>query len=93
MRIRWGGEPRPEDVPGISCLHLRPSPARLREPALPELVELTVLNSRKVVNARALLDCPTPAGVTFVDCGNPFKGGGKALFEARGFAHLDIDWS
>lgn len=60
---------------------------------LPELVELVVLNSRKVVNARALLDCPKLAGVTFVDCGNPFKGGGKALFEAKGFAHLDIDWS
>ncbi|QFZ19774.1 hypothetical protein [Saccharothrix syringae] len=60
---------------------------------LPELVDLTVLNSRRIVNVEALPDCPKPAGTTFADCGNPFKKQGKALFEARGFARPDVDFS
>jgi hypothetical protein len=62
-------------------------------PALPELVDLTVLNSKKITNVEALLDCPKLAGITFVNCGNPFKKDGKALFKSREFAHLDIDYS
>ncbi|MGZ3145299.1 hypothetical protein ACVDFE_25525 [Lentzea chajnantorensis] len=62
-------------------------------PMLPNLVQLTVLNSKRIVNVEALLDCPTLASVTFVDCGNPFKKDGKALFRSRGFAELDIDYS
>jgi hypothetical protein len=60
---------------------------------LPELVELDVLNTRKVANIEALLDCPKLASIRFLDCGNPFKKEGKALFRSRGFARLDIDYS
>ena len=60
---------------------------------LPELVDLTVLNTRKIVNIEALLDHPKLARIRFIDCGNPFKKDGKALFKSRGFAHLDIDYS
>ncbi|MFD9701770.1 hypothetical protein [Lentzea sp. NPDC059081] len=62
-------------------------------PALPRLVQLTVLNSKRIVNVEALLDCPALASVVFVDCGNPFRREGKALFRSRGFAHLDIGYS
>ncbi|KOV86291.1 hypothetical protein [Nocardia sp. NRRL S-836] len=61
--------------------------------ALPNLVQLTVLNSKRVVNVEALLDCPELASVTFIDCGNPFGRDGKALFRSKGFAELDIDYS
>ena len=60
---------------------------------LPELVQLTVLNSKKITNVEALLDCRKLASITFVNCGNPFKKDGKALFASRGFAHLDIAYS
>lgn len=60
---------------------------------LPGLVQLTVLNSKKIANVEALLDCPKSASVTFVNCGNPFKKDGKALMKTGGFAHLDIDYS
>ncbi|WP_285634675.1 hypothetical protein [Lentzea sp. NBRC 102530] len=60
---------------------------------LPALTQLTVLNSKRIVNVEALLDCPNLASVEFVDCGNPFKKAGKALFEAHGFAQLDIEYS
>jgi hypothetical protein len=61
--------------------------------ALPELGQLTVLNSKKITNIDALLDCPKLASVTFVNCGNPFRKDGKARFGAKGFAHLDIAYS
>ncbi|WP_191299567.1 hypothetical protein [Lentzea cavernae] len=61
--------------------------------ALPELVQLTVLNSKRIVNVEALLDCPTLASIMVVDCGNPFRKDGKALFKSKGFASLDIDYS
>lgn len=61
--------------------------------ALPELVQLTVLNSKKITNVDALLDCPNLASITFVNCGNPFRKDGKARFGAKGFAHLDIAYS
>ncbi|MGW6441519.1 hypothetical protein [Lentzea sp. NPDC055074] len=62
-------------------------------PALPELVQLTVLNSKRIVNVEALLDCPKLAKIMVVDCGNPFKKDGKALFGSAGFAELDIAYS
>ncbi|KOV78035.1 hypothetical protein [Nocardia sp. NRRL S-836] len=61
--------------------------------ALPGLVQLTVLNSKRIVNVEALLDCPALASSTFVNCGNPFKEDGKALFRSKGFANLPIDHS
>ncbi|MCX2949116.1 hypothetical protein [Lentzea sp. NEAU-D7] len=61
--------------------------------ALPELVQLTVLNSKRIVNVEALLDCPKLASVTVVNCGNPFKKAGGELFRSKGFAGLDIDYS
>lgn len=61
--------------------------------ALPDLVQLTVLNSKRIVNVEALLDCPKLANIMFLNCGNPFKKNGKALFESKGFANLDIGYS
>ncbi|MET9229919.1 hypothetical protein [Lentzea sp. NPDC003310] len=61
--------------------------------ALPDLVQLTVLNSKRIVNVEALLECPKLANVVVVDCGNPFGKEGKALFESHGFAHLSIDYA
>ena len=61
--------------------------------SLPELVDLDVISTRKIVNIEALLDHPKLASIRFLDCGNPFKKEGKALFNSRGFAHLDIDYS
>jgi hypothetical protein len=60
---------------------------------LPELVDLDVIDTRKIVNIEALLDHPRLASIRFLNCGNPFKKDGKALFKSRGFAHLDIDYS
>jgi hypothetical protein len=60
---------------------------------LPGLAALTVLNSKRIANVEALLDCRELASVTFVNCGNPFGKEGKALFAAKGFAHLDIAYS
>jgi hypothetical protein len=60
---------------------------------LPELVDLTVIDTSKIVNVEALLDHPRLASIRFLSCGNPFKKDGKALFKSRGFAHLDIDYS
>ncbi|HEX7301493.1 hypothetical protein [Lentzea sp.] len=62
-------------------------------PELPGLVQLSVLNSKKIVNIEALLDCPRLTSISFLDCGNPFKKDGKALFKSKGFAELDIDYS
>ncbi|HUQ59448.1 hypothetical protein [Lentzea sp.] len=61
--------------------------------ALPDLVQLTVLNSKRIVNVEALLDCRKLANIMFLNCGNPFKNDRKALFESHGFANLDIDYS
>jgi hypothetical protein len=61
--------------------------------ALPELVDLTVLNCPRVVNVEALLDHPRLTSIRFLSCRNPFKKEGKALFKSRGFARLDIDYS
>ncbi|SFR29101.1 hypothetical protein SAMN04488564_11725 [Lentzea waywayandensis] len=54
---------------------------------------MTVLNSKRIVNVEALLDCPELASIRFLNCGNPFRTNGKALFGSRGFAELDIDYS
>lgn len=61
--------------------------------ALPALAEIIVLNSKKIVNTEALLDCPSLTSITFVNCGNPFKKEAKALFRTREFANLDIGYS
>jgi hypothetical protein len=60
---------------------------------LPNLVDLTVLNSKRIVNLDALLDCPRLAGITFVNCGNPFKKQGRERFAEHGFARLDIKFA
>ncbi|MGI5498979.1 hypothetical protein [Lentzea sp. CA-135723] len=60
---------------------------------LPELTQLTVLNSKRIVHVEALLECQKLTDITFVNCGNPFKKDGKALFRARGFSRLRIDHS
>ncbi|WDZ85569.1 hypothetical protein [Micromonospora cathayae] len=60
---------------------------------LPELTDLTVLNSRRVRNVEALVDCPKLAHVTFVDCRDPFGAPARALLTERGFATLDIDYA
>lgn len=60
---------------------------------LPDLVELTLLNSKRITNVEALLACPTLENLTVVNCANPFKKEGKALFATKGFARLDIRFS
>lgn len=61
--------------------------------ALPDLVEVDILHTRRSHNIEALLECPRLTTVRFLNCGNPFKRGRKALFEAAGFDHLDIDFA
>ncbi|WP_022822336.1 hypothetical protein [Hymenobacter norwichensis] len=60
--------------------------------ALPNLREISVLNSKKVANAQELLQCPKLESIYFLDCGNPFKGVKNQFQEAK-YEMLDIDFS
>ncbi|OZV77319.1 hypothetical protein CA850_24205 [Micromonospora echinospora] len=60
---------------------------------LPELTDLTVLNSRRLRNVEALLDCPKLAHLTVVNCRDAFGAATRALFRERGFARLDVDYA
>lgn len=59
----------------------------------PSLREIGILNSRKIINIESLLEHPTLRSVSFLDCGNPFKGTLKERFKARGFERLMIDFA
>jgi hypothetical protein len=59
---------------------------------LPRLEEIVVLNSKNVINAKALLECPSLKSIDFLDCNNPFKGVAQK-FQEHGFEHLNIRYA
>jgi hypothetical protein len=59
---------------------------------LPDLEELNILNSRKVVNIEKLLNCEKLRSVYFLDCNNPFKQT-KSMFHSENYDRFDIKYS
>lgn len=57
---------------------------------LPELVELDLLECRRVVNTEALLDCPKLQRISLVDCGQCFETPLRQRFYAHGFESIDL---
>lgn len=60
---------------------------------LPELTELVVLNSKKVLNVGALLDCKKLISISFLDCANPFKKEVARRFDQRAYEIFDIEYA
>ncbi len=60
---------------------------------LPDLTELVILNSKKILNIEALLDCKNLVNISFLDCGNPFKKGVGDKFKERNYEMLDIKYA
>lgn len=60
---------------------------------IPNLKELVVLNSKKILNIEALLECEKLASINFLDCGNPFKKGIAEKFHSRNYEILDIKYA
>lgn len=60
--------------------------------ALPDLLEVNVVNSKKVENAEALLACKKLKSIMFVNCGQPFKKI-KDEFTSDRYERLDIKYS
>lgn len=60
---------------------------------LPDLTELVVLNSKKILNVEALLECEKLKNISFLDCGSPFKKGIGDKFKAADFEMLDIAYA
>lgn len=60
---------------------------------LPELVELTILNSRRITHVEALLECRKLSHLSLTNCGNPFRKGIGDLFWNGRFDHLDITYA
>lgn len=60
---------------------------------LPDLVELDVLNSKRISNVEALLECPSLRRVSFLDCGGPFNKPLCQRFEDHGFDSLAIKFA
>lgn len=61
--------------------------------SLPELKEIIILNSKKIVNVEALLDCENLASIEFLDCSDPFKKGIAEKFMSKNYESLDIDFA
>jgi len=59
----------------------------------PQLIELDILNSKKIKNVEALLECKQLKSVSFLDCAKPFKGPLKQRFKDHGFDRLEIDFA
>lgn len=57
------------------------------------LVEINILNSKRLKNVEALLEHPKLKSIYFLDCGKPFKGMLKERFRSRGFDRLEIDFA
>ena len=57
---------------------------------LPKLEEIVILNSKKILNIQALLECKNLVSVSFLDCGNPFKKGIVENFNNKNYEILDI---
>lgn len=60
---------------------------------LPMLKELEVLNSNKISNIRALLNIGTLESIRFLSCGKPFTAEDAALFHAKNYRRLEIDFA
>ncbi|MCD9187182.1 MAG: hypothetical protein LUM44_12165 [Pyrinomonadaceae bacterium] len=60
---------------------------------LPELTELVVLNSKKILNVEALLDCRNLKSINFLDCADPFKKGIKDKFNEDNYEILEIKYA
>lgn len=60
---------------------------------LPELTELIVLNSKKISNVEALLDCKNLKSINFLDCADPFKKGIAAKFKEDNYDILEIKYA
>lgn len=59
----------------------------------PELTELVVLNSKKILNVEALLDCKKLKSINFLDCADPFKKGISAKFNEDNYEILEIKYA
>ncbi len=60
---------------------------------LPDLKELIVLNSKKITNIEALLECSNLVSLDFLDCGNPFKKGIADKFDESAYEIFDIKYA
>lgn len=60
---------------------------------LPELKELVILNSKKIVNIEALLECPNLVSVEFLNCNDPFNKGIAEKFKSKNYELLDIEYA
>lgn len=60
---------------------------------LPELTELVVLNSKKILNVEALLDCKNLVSISFLDCADPFKKGIAEKFDEDAYEIFDIKYA
>ncbi|MEO3816105.1 hypothetical protein [Plantactinospora sp. B24E8] len=60
---------------------------------LPELVELTILNSKRITHVEALLECRKLSHLSLTNCGNPFRKGIGERFRDGRFDHLDIRYA
>ena len=60
---------------------------------LPELTELVVLNSKKILNIEALLDCKNLVSISFLDCADPFKKGIAGKFDEDDYEIFDIKYA
>ncbi len=59
---------------------------------LPNLTELTILNSKKIINIEALLKCNNLQQLELSNCKNPFKGVEEKFYE-KGFEYLNIEFA
>lgn len=60
---------------------------------LPNLREVNLLNSKKIKNIEALLNCGKLESIYALNCGRPFSKEAKQLFAARGYKRLEIESS
>ncbi|MBO2013011.1 hypothetical protein [Hymenobacter negativus] len=59
---------------------------------LPELQEINILNSKKIINIESLLKCNALKSVYFLDCNKPFKNV-KELFNPEKYDRFNIKYS
>jgi len=60
---------------------------------LPELTELVILNSKKILNVEALLKCKKLKSISFLDCADPFKKGVGGKFNENDYEIFDIKYA
>jgi hypothetical protein len=58
-----------------------------------QLVEVSIVDSKKLKNLDALLEHATLRSIRFLDCGKPFTEALKARFKAQGFERIEIDFA